>query len=177
MPDARELMNIGLSHFLFLPEHSEFSVFKQDAVDYVNNQLNIKNSQGLSIPKGWPGVIYDKNSGFGNRLSNSQELQTQVMQNYDRKTGKFTKNQILVDFKQDKNLSYSIGHGTILNPTIKDGEFKGILFDKYDFNWLSKEKLPDNSTRFINNGAYMLQKRGIIENFYVIIPIRFRVGR
>lgn len=175
-PDARELMNIGLSDFKNLPEHPEFSVFQSDAVEYVNNQLRIKDSEGLSIPEGWHGVIYDKNSGFGKRLSNSPELQTQVMQNYDRNTGTFTKNQILIDFKQDKNLNYSIGHGTILNPKIENGEFKGILFDKYDFRWLSKEELPNNDTRDKNNKAYLLQQAGRIKNFYVIVPIRYKVG-
>ncbi len=173
-PDARELMNIAISKFKNLPEHPEFHVFQPDAVEYVNDQLNIKNSKGLAIPKNWHGVIYDKNSGFGNRLSNSTELQNQVMQNYDRKTGTFTRNQILINFEQDKNLNYSIGHGTILNPTMKNGEFKGILFDKYDFNWVNKEQLPNNETRKINNGAYTLQKSKQIMNFYVIVPIRFK---
>ncbi len=174
-PDARELMNIAISRFENLPEHPEFYVFQPDAVEYVNNQLNIKTSKGLIIPENWHGVIYDKNSGFGKRLSNSPELQNQVMQNYDRKTRTFTKNQILIDFKQDKNLNYSIGHGTILNPHIKNGEFRGTLFDKYDFKWLSKEQLPNLKTLVINNGAYVLQISKHLKNFYVIVPIKFKV--
>ena len=98
-PDTRELMNIGLSGFGNLPEHSEFSVFQPESVEYVNNQLNIKNSKGLAIPKGWNGVIYDRNSGFSKRLSNSSEMQEQVMKYYDNKTKSFTSNQILIDFK------------------------------------------------------------------------------
>ena len=69
-----------------------------------------------------------------------------LMKYYDNKTKSFTSNQILIDFKQDKNLGYSIGHGTILNPRIENGEFKAILFDKYDFQWLNKEKLPNSET-------------------------------
>jgi len=175
-PDARELMNIGLSGFENLPEHSEFSVFQPEAVEYVNNQLNIKNSKGLEIPKGWNGVIYDRNSGFSKRLSNSSEMQEQVMKYYDNKTKSFTSNQILIDFKQDKNLGYSIGHGTVLNPRIENGEFKAILFDKYDFQWLSKEKLPNSETRKINNTAYFFQTIRKIKNYYVIIPVRFKIG-
>ncbi len=174
-PDARELMNIGLSGFENLPEHSEFSVFQPEAVEYVNNQLNIKNSKGLVIPKGWNGVIYDKNSGFSKRLSNSPELQKQVMKYYDNKTKSFTSNQILIDFKEDKNLCYSIGHGTVLNPRIENEEFKAILFDKYDFQWLNKEKLPDDHMRFINNGAAFAELTPILTNYYVIIPIRFKL--
>ena len=173
-PDARELMNIGLSGFGNLPEHPEFNVFQSESVEYVNNQLNIKNSKGLAIPKGWNGVIYDKNSGFSKRLSNSPELQEQVMKYYDNKTKSFTSNQILIDFKQDKNLGYSIGHGTILNPKIENGEFKAILFDKYDFHWLNKGKLPDGKMRFINNGAAFAEFTPILTNYYVIIPVRFK---
>ena len=156
-PDARELMNIALSGFENLPEHPEFNVFQPEAAEYVNDQLNIQNSKGLSIPKDWHGVIYDKNSGFSKRLSNSPELQTQIMSKYDKKSKKFTTNQIGIGFSEDKNLNYSIGHGTILKPRIENGEFKGILFDKYDYKWLSKEELPNLETRKLNNSAYTLQ--------------------
>lgn len=174
-PDAKELMNIGLSGFENLPEHPEFNVFQPEAVEYVNSQLNIKNSKGLEIPENWNGIIYDKNSGFSKRLSNSPELQEQVIKYYDNKTKSFKSNQILIDFKQDKNLGYSIGHGTILNPRIENGEFIAILFDKYDFQWLNKEKLPNSETRKINNTAYFFQTIRKIKNYYVIIPVRFKL--
>lgn len=175
-PDARELMNISLSGFKNLPEHPEFNVFQPEAVEYVNNQLNIQNTKGLSIPKNWHGVIYDKNSGFGKRISNSPELQTQIMSKYDKKAKKFTTNQIGIGFSKDKNLNYSIGHGTILNPRIENGEFKGILFDKYDYRWLSKEELPNTETRKLNNSAYTLQALKKLTNYYVIIPVQFNLG-
>ena len=174
-PDARELMNIALSGFKNLPEHPEFNVFQPEAVEYVNNQLNIQNSKGMSIPKDWHGVIYDKNSGFSKRLSNSPELQTQIMSKYDKKTKRFTTNQIGIGFSEDKNLNYSIGHGTILNPRIENGEFKGILFDKYDYKWLSKEELPNLETRKLNNSAYTLQTINKLINYYVIIPVQFKL--
>jgi hypothetical protein len=98
------------------------------------------------------------------------------MKYYDNKTKSFTSNQILIDFKQDKNLGYSIGHGTVLNPRIENGEFKAILFDKYDFQWLNKEKLPNSETRKINNIAYFFQTIRNIKNYYVIIPVRFKIG-
>ena len=46
------------------------------------------------------------------------------MSKYDKKTKRFTTNQIGIGFSEDKNLNYSIGHGTILNPRIENGEFK-----------------------------------------------------
>ena len=174
-PDARELMNIALSGFENLPEHPEFKVFQPEAAEYVNDQLNIQNSKGLSIPKDWHGVIYDKNSGFSKRLSNSPELQTQIMSKYNKKSKKFTTNQIGIGFSEDKNLNYSIGHGTILNPRIENGEFRGILFDKYDYKWLSKEELPNLETRKLNNSAYTLQTIKQLTNYYVIIPVQFKL--
>ena len=119
----------------------------------------------MTIPKNWHGVIYDKNSGFAKRLSNSPELQTQIISQYDKKS------------KKDKNLNYSIGHGTILNPKIANGVFRGILFDKYDYKWLSKEELPNLETRKLNNSAYTIQTFKKLTNYYVIIPIHFYVGK
>lgn len=63
---------------------------------------------------------------------------------------------------------YSIGHGTILNSRIENGEFKGIFFDKYDYKWLSKEELPNLETRKLNNSAYALQTINKLTNYYVI---------
>ena len=123
----------------------------------------------------WHGVIYDKNSGFSKRLSNSPELRTQIMSKYDKKSKKFTTNQIGIGFSEDKNLNYSIGHGTILNPRIENGEFRGILFDKYDYKWLSKEELPNLETRKLNNSAYTLQTIKQLTNYYVIIPVQFKL--
>ena len=60
---------------------------------------------------------------------------------------------------------------TILNPRIENGEFKGILFDKYDYKWLSKEELPNLETRKLNNSAYTLQTINKLTNYYVIIPV------
>ena len=123
----------------------------------------------------WHGVIYDKNSGFSKRLSNSPELQTQIMSKYDKKSKKFTTNQIGIGFSEDKNLNYSIGHGTILNPRIENGEFKGILFDKYDYNLHIKEYLKTPEVTFYNNAMAVMQYTPFAKNYYVIIPIKFGV--
>ncbi len=85
--------------------------------------------------------------------------------------------QIGIELTEDKNLHYSIGHGTILNPTIdKNGNFSGLLFDKYDFEEM-KFKIFDknNKTTFYNNSAYFLQEKNKIENYYLLIPIKFRL--
>ena len=64
---------------------------------------------------------------------------------------------------------------TILNPRIENGEFKRVLFDKYDYKWLSKEELPNAETRKLNNSAYTLQTINKLINYYVIIPVQFKL--
>ena len=168
-------MNIALSGFKNLPEHPEFDVFQPEATAYVNEQLDIKNSKGLAIPKGWHGIIYNKNSGFAKRLSKSPELQTQIISKYNKKSKNFTTNQIGIGFTLDKNLNYSIGHGTILNPKIENGEFKGILFDKYDYDLHIKEYSKTSEITFYNNIMTVIQHTPIAKNYYVIRPIKFGV--
>ena len=68
-------------------------------------------------------------------------------------------------------------HGTILNPKIKNDKFRGILFDKYDYKWLSKEELPNLETRKLNNSAYTLQNTPLLTNYYVITPISFKIWK
>ena len=47
-------------------------------------------------------------------------------------------------------MNYSIGHGTILKPRIENGEFRGILFDKYNYKCFLEElaKELDEIPRF-----------------------------
>lgn len=76
----------------------------------------------------------------------------------------------------DKNLQYSIGNYTIINPHIENGVFKGTLIDIYDFDW---EKLEDNFKNLelygINNPAYFLQEIHILQKYYSLIPIEFKL--
>lgn len=70
---------------------------------------------------------------------------------------------------------YSIGHGTILNPSInEDGYFTGLMFDKYDYDFITNDK-NNFKTKFINNSAYILQNYKIIQNYYTLIPIKFKI--
>ena len=64
----------------------------------------------------------------------------------------------------------------MLNPQIKNGEFRGILFDKYDFDLLYNKNL-DIKTKILNNSAYMLQTIKRLKNYYIIIPVHFKIGK
>lgn len=73
------------------------------------------------------------------------QLQRQV-KNYCQKHKYIGNNdQIGIELTEDKNLQYSIVHGTILNPTIdKKGNFSGLLFDKYDFEQMKFDIFDKN---------------------------------
>ncbi len=78
---------------------------------------------------------------------------------------------------EDKNLHWSIGHGTILNPTIdKSGNFSGLLFDKYDFaSQYLKYKEKDSFVTIANEIAFVGQTFGVLKNYYILIPIKFKL--
>ncbi len=82
---------------------------------------------------------------------------------------------------EDKILHYSIGHGTILNPSIdKNGNFSGLLFDKYDFeSQYLKYKEKYSKVAFYNEFAYAYQQYNKInnynKNYYLLIPIKFKL--
>lgn len=82
---------------------------------------------------------------------------------------------------QDRNLHYSIGHGTILNPYVDNqGYFNGVLYDIYDFDFIDFdfsdwENIKNSKTTAINNIAYGLQKANQIDKYYVLVPIKFKL--
>ena len=89
--------------------------------------------------------------------------------------GKFLSDKIPIELNQDKNLHYSVGHGTIIRPNVdKNGYFKGILFDLYDYDWI-KFHLDNWRTAGINNSAFILQQIGLLKNYYILIPIKFKM--
>lgn len=74
---------------------------------------------------------------------------------------------------QDRNLHYSIGHGTILNPYVDNqGYFNGVLYDIYDFDLMKDYSNPYLAG--VNNIAYSLQKTSQIDKYYVLVPIRYK---
>lgn len=52
--------------------------------------------------------------------------------------------------------------------------FSEILYDKYDFDLLLKTYMDQNKIKntFINNLAYYLQGTNILNNYYLIVPIK-----
>lgn len=120
---------------------------------------------------------FAEDSRLSKNLSNSPQLQRQV-KNYCQKHKNIDNNaQIGIELNEDKNLHYSIGHETILNPTIdKNGNFSGLLFDKYDFeSQYYKYKESDSFITFANEIAWVGQILGQIKNYYLLIPVKFKL--
>lgn len=172
--DAKELMNIALSGKEFLPGNSlEYNTLDKGSGKEINEKYNL-NGTNKYIPDSYFGVEFALYSSLSKNLSNSKKLQEQIRAQYDSKAGKFKTEKIEIDLmNDDKNLAYSIGHCTILDPKIlPDGTFSGKVFDKYDYEWHE----PDGTkTTDLNNKAYILQKAGILHNYYIIAPIKFKL--
>lgn len=174
-PNARDLMNLSLINggVENAAQSDEYFIISSSETPKINKALGINNSS-LQIDNSWSGVSYNEDSSFSKNLSNSPQLQEQV-KNYCKRNTLTNKSQILIDLNQDTNLFYSIGHGTILNPAInEDGYFTGLMFDKYDYDFITNDK-NNFKTKFINNSAYILQNNKIIQNYYTLIPIKFKI--
>ena len=72
-------------------------------------------------------------------------------------------------------LNYSIAHGTILNPTVDSkGNFKGLLFDKYDFALMMNYYKNFKTALYNNYGWYEQTKFFKKPNYYVFVPVIFK---
>ena len=119
-------------------------------------------------------LFFNDNSSLSKELSESDQLQKEILKHYNYRENTFDTDSINITLNQDKNLHYSIGHGTILEPHIdNDGYFNGYLYDIYDFDFTNK--FDDLDVFLYNNGAFALQWFGKLDNYYVIIPVRFKI--
>ena len=176
-PDAQELMNISLIGPKNLPKSIEYKILPYGTGEKEINKLyNIDTHSNKYVPKDYFGVEFADYSSLSKNLSNSKILQEQIKNQYDTKAGKFKSNVIEIDLTNDnQNLQYSIGHCTIFNPHMtSDGTFTGDGFDMYNYNYI---KPNGSSTIDLNNKAYFLQCAGIIKNYYIKVPIRFKIQK
>lgn len=177
-PEARLLMDISIDKFKNTKDNSQFIVLQPENNNRIMQQYNL-NSPGLAIDPKWHGVAFANDSDMSKKLSASPQLQKQVMSSFDSNRNIFKTDKIGIELNQDTNLHYSIGHGTILNPYIdSQGYFNGVLYDIYDF-----DKLPyyynndyyNYGLTLANNGAYALQTVNMIDKYYLLVPIKFKL--
>jgi len=176
-PDAKELMDISILGLYNAPKNDKYTIIPSNKTKSINNALRINNSLSLKIDNKLGGVRFSEDSRLSKNLSNSPQLQKQVKDYCQKHKNIDNNDQIGIELTEDKNLHYSIGHGTILNPTIdKNGNFSGLLFDKYDFDFMKEEFSSKNfKTAIYNNFAYGLQETNVIKNYYLLIPIKFKL--
>lgn len=83
---------------------------------------------------------------------------------------------IFIEYKKVlKELGYIL---KIANPRIdKDGNFRAVLFDKYDFDLHIKEYANNPKITSCNNFMAIAQNTPYVKNYYVIIPIKFKLEK
>ena len=180
-PEARLLMDLSIDKFKTVKDNSQFIVLQPENNAKITQQYNL-NTPGLAIDPKWYGVAFANDSDMSRELSTSPQLQKQVRSSFDSNRNVFKTDKIGIELNQDRNLHYSIGHGTILNPYIDNqGYFNGVLYDIYDFDKLPYVEstfinfIKDNETQLINNFAYYLQDNKQIDKYYVLVPIKFKL--
>ena len=121
------------------------------------------------------GIEFSKDSDFSKRISKNVDFQQAVKDAFEKNGGKMP-DKIELDFSKDKNLDYSIGHGTLLNPKITDdGYIEGVVYDKYDYDWWKLDKInKEPETWLYNNGAVKLRDWNRLEYYYYFVPVRFK---
>ncbi len=172
-PEARLLMDLSIDKFKTAKDNSQFIVLQPENNAKITQQYNL-NTPGLAIDPKWYGVAFANDSDMSRKLSTSPQLQKQVRSSFDSNRNIFKTDKIGIELNQDRNLHYSIGHGTILNPYIDNqGYFNGVLYDIYDFNWTWNLKNLDLFR--VNNSAYFLQLVNGLDKYYIFVPIRFKL--
>lgn len=171
-PNAQEMANIYLVKPKNAPKSSEYSyVAPNYGFEHLNGKYNLTGNK--SIPKDWPGIVYNGNSSISKNVSNSQEMQRQIRAQFDNDNNRFTKDKLDISFTQDPNLHRSIAHGTILEPKIDtDGYFTGYLYDKYDFDFINDYASSPKLTAA--NNLFALLGLGSNRNYYTIAPVKFK---
>lgn len=172
-PDAQEMANIYLVKPENAPKSNEFSYVKPGLAEVLNAKYNLTGNK--KIDSNWPGIAYSENSTLSHNASNSKEMQDQIRKQFNPKTGKFVSDKLEINFTQNSNLHLSVGHGTILNPQIdNDGNFSGLLYDKYDFDPFYYNYYKDFKMTTANNLFYMLGGIKAAQSYYVLTPIKFK---
>ena len=176
-PDAKLLMDIALVNPEKVPSTQDYQVAGKENSKIMNEKYRLTGTN-KEIPEHYYGVEFRADSPTAQRLNNSTELKNEIFneqKNYDSKTGKFKSDKLEIEFKKDKNLQYSFGHMTILNPKIENGYVTGLAFDKYDFDLFYVEYFKDIKTTTLNNSAKFWQSIGHLKNYFIFVPIKIKI--
>jgi len=177
-PDAKLFMDIALVHPKNVPSTQDYQFIGSKNAKALNEKYNLTGNK--EIPGHYDGFEFSADSPTAKALNSSEELKNEIFnetKNYNPETGTFKSDKLEIEFKKDKNLQYSFGHMTILNPKIEDGYVTGMGYDKYDFDAMYGKNFKDVSkeTKILNNSAKFFQSTTRLKNYYVFVPIRIKI--
>ena len=168
-PDAKQMLEIGIYGVDSYDDNDQFTHIKDGSADLYNEKYKLTGNK--TIPSDMKGIEFSKDSEFSKRVSENADFQQTVKDAIGKNGGKLP-DKIELDFNKDKNLNYSIGHGTLLNPKItEDGYIEGVVYDKYDYDY---KYLNTPETTLYNAGAATLHEWDKLEYYYYFIPVRFK---
>ena len=175
-PNAKEMANIFLAKPQNIPLSKEYSYIPKGNANILNYKYKLFGTN-KEIPQNWEGIVYNQYSLLSKNISNSTEMQNEIRKQINIMRADTFNNKLEVDFSQDSNLHLSIGHATVLEPYIdSQGYFHGILFDKYDFDWVEYLKNFDYDTykAYIANDYFLIIQSLKGHNYYILAPILFK---
>ena len=175
-PNAKEMANIFLAKPQNIPLSKEYSYIPKGNANILNYKYKLLGTN-KEIPQNWEGIVYNQYSSLSKNISNSTEMQNEIRKQFNIMRADTLNNKLEVDFSQDSNLHLSIGHATVLEPYIdSQGYFHGILFDKYDFDWVEFYKSFDyyDIITYIANDYFRIIQILNGHNYYILAPIIFK---
>ena len=175
-PNAKEMANIFLAKPQNIPLSKEYSYIPKGNANILNFKYKLFGTN-KEIPQDWEGIIFNQNSSLFKNVSNSTEMQNKIREQYNVMRADTLNDKLEVDFSKDSNLHLSIGHATILEPYIdSQGYFHGILFDKYDFDWVEFYKSLDyyDIITYIANDYFFIIQLLNGHSYYILAPIIFK---
>ena len=176
-PDAKLFMDIALVGPKNVPSTQDYKFVSSKHNKEINDKYNLTGNK--EIPEHYDGFVFSANSPTAQTLNNSEEFKNQILssKNYDSTTGAFKTGKLEIEFNNDKNLQYSFGHMTVLEPKIENGYITGTGYDKYNYEAMYGKKFENVSleTKSLNNKARFLQATGKLKNYYVLVPIKIKI--
>ncbi|MBR6098154.1 hypothetical protein IKP85_00230 [bacterium] len=172
-PDAQELANLFLGDPQKAPYSEEYRHLPAGSGRILNSKYNFTKTN-KEIKNYSDGYAYSRYSTLAKNVSKYADLRNQIKKHYDEKAGSFDTNKIDVNFYLDENLHRALGHATILDPTIENGYFHGILFDKYDFDLKYSDYYSNAFLTIANNYFWRLQSKYPYKEFYILAPVTFK---